>query len=126
MVVDIGDVNVVTRSSGADTRRSFTGLLAWTSFGLGVLCLVFGEGLLVDADHAFFGELSTRWWLAIASLVLTILQPVVTGVVCFRAVQAFRRATSATFAKLALLSLLIGAVEVVLSTYIAGLILIVF
>jgi hypothetical protein len=55
-----------------------------------VLCLLFAEIWLVESEYYAFGELSSRWWLAICLLVLIVSLAVLTGAITIRAISAFR------------------------------------
>lgn len=102
------------------SRRTWTNAAAWLLLGCGVLCLLFAEIWLVESDYYAFGELSSRWWLAISLLVPIVALVALTGAVTLRAVNAFRgRSDGTSFLKLSAICLGVGVIEVVLAVFIA-------
>jgi hypothetical protein len=101
-------------------RRPWNNAAAWLLLGCGVLCLLFAEIWLVESEYYAFGELSSRWWLAICLLVLIVSLAVLTGAITIRAISAFRgRSDGTSFLKLSAICLGVGVIEVVVAVFIA-------
>ena len=87
----------------------------WLLLTCSILCLLYAEIILVAATYFSFGELSTRWWLALSDAILAVVMAVLSGFVVTRSILAFRKARDAVFVKLSVVCLGIGVGEVIVA-----------